>query len=222
MCRPNHNHTTELHLQSIPNPRQRSTRTNTDAVQYEAIRKLAAEDNATTVQNAHHTIDGEAVNQRHHPDSTALPTQQRLEFYKYRWFRMLILLIYCLSLAVAGEILAAFPAAGAIRRLKDAGPYLIPLYAEWLAINSGVIWASSIIGVICTVEDVPMPRPKWMIRVGAVFESWRDRVRGFMPPALVAWVETVAWTLLILGATASSTWLSVFLIWPNRVRQELY
>lgn len=193
------------------------TRTNTDAVQYEALRKPTVEDNPATLQNARQTIDGEAVNQRHHPDSTALPTQQRLEFYKYRWFRMLILLIYCLSLAVAGEILAAFPAAGAIRRLKDAGPYLIPLFAEWVAVNLGAIWTFSIVGVICTVEDVPMPQPKWMIRVEEKLVSWRERVRGSMPPALVAWVETVAWTLLILGATAASAWLSVLLIWPRRV-----
>ncbi len=205
--------TIDRQFQSIKSPRQRWTRRNTDANQYQPISTLANKDNLAPLQDAHHTIEGEDVDQQHHLDSAVLPTQQRLEFYNYRWFRMLILLIYCLSLTVAGQILYSFPVAGAIKHLRDAGPYLIPKYAEWLAVNFGAIWAFAIIGVISTTQDVPMPRPRWMTRIGVELGSWHDRVRSSVPQAIIAWVESIAWTIFVLGITALSAWLSYFFIW---------
>lgn len=97
-----------------------------------------------------------------------------------------------------------FPVAGAIKDLKTAGPYLILKYAKWLASNFGVIWAFAIMGVIITTQDVPMPCSTWMTRFGEKLESWRDRVKRSMPPAVIAWLEIVAWTVFVLGVTVIS------------------
>ena len=163
-----------------------------------------------TSQDIHPQTQGNRIGD--HPDSIAVPELQDNDFYDYVWFHKLIQLVYCLSLAIAGTILATFPVAGAIKDLKDAGPFLITPYAEWLAVNIAVIWIFAIIGV-STMDDDPMPQNSWTSLLGEKLASWRDHVKRSVAPSVAAWMNTIAWTSLVLGLTAGSASLSYVLIW---------
>jgi len=212
MCSTNENTAIDRSFQSIRFPRHRSTKKIDDANQYQALSTLPGIEDSTAPQDMHNAERGKNVDRDCQSDSIALPTEQSLEFYSHRWFHKLILLVYCLSLAVAGEILATFPAAGAIKELKDAGPLLIPLYAKWLAVNLGVIWIFAMIGVSTMIDD-PMPRIRWITSSREKLASWKAHVRDSLNPAVAAWVSAIAWNGLILVMTAGSARLSIYFIW---------
>ena len=69
-------------------------------------------------------------------------TQPSHDFYQYPWFRRLIVLIYGLTLGLAGNVLWFFPylGLGFSKNLQEGIVRSVWLYAPWVAYNFGIVW----------------------------------------------------------------------------------
>lgn len=67
------------------------------------------------------------------------PTQSYRDFYQYRWFRKLILLMYGLSLAFAGALLYMLPASGGANQLQTDIVGYVVTYLQFLALDVTVV-----------------------------------------------------------------------------------
>ena len=75
------------------------------------------------------------------------PVQSYQDFYRKYWYRKLVLLIYLLSLVVAGDLLVAFAWYGWIQNLEYMPllSYIAIFYPTWFAINLTTVWSYTII-----------------------------------------------------------------------------
>ena len=146
-------------------------------------------------------------------DSTT--SLEELQFYKYRWFRELIKLIYCISLGIAGFVVAMF-FAGDLKVIRYVPPSLPTPWVKWLAFNVGVVWVFAFIGVSTYDTDpVPLYKPASMSR--KALSGVIDNAGGRLAPTGRTWIISVAWNGLILALTVASIALGVyfFLLAPD-------
>ena len=134
-------------------------------------------------------------------DSTV--SLEELQFYKYRWFRELIKLIYCISLGTAGFILVMFSLFEDIKDIHYVRPELITPWAKWLAFNVGVFWVFTFVGVSTFDTDpVPLYKPASMSR--KALSGVIGNAGGRLAPTGRTWINSLAWNGLILALTAAS------------------
>ena len=133
---------------------------------------------------------------------------EELQFYKYRWFRELIKLIYCISLGIAGFILVIF--VEYIKDIPSVRPSLITPWAKWLAFNVGVVWVFTFVGV-STYDTDPVPLYKLASMSRKALSRVIDNAGGRLAPTGRTWIISVAWNGLILALTAASVALGVYI-----------
>lgn len=75
------------------------------------------------------------------------PVQSYQDFYRKYWYRKLVLLIYLLSLVVAGDLLVAFAWYSWIQGLQSVPflSYIAIFYAIWFALNLAIVWLYTIV-----------------------------------------------------------------------------
>ena len=107
--------------------------------------------------------------QRHGP---ALPY---VGFEKCGWYRKMTLMIYLLSLVVAGVVLYIFPFLQFTSALYSEATLLMELFAQWFALNIGIVWLFAIIAL-----QWPVCNPRIVFRKGERLTS--DDLLGLMLP----------------------------------------
>ena len=158
-------------------------------------------------------ITDSSVNAQHIPN----PDQ---DLYRHRWFRMIILLIYGLSLAIAADLLFMFPykravvTAGESPYIFDpeltlypyASHFLVIHYARWYSLNIGLLGALTFLVASIPDEDSRV-RLQWIGHQVLLFFS---SAMGQKTPASAAlrlekaWIATLTWYILIAGIIAGS------------------
>lgn len=96
------------------------------------------------------------------PDNVSLVsrhTQLYHEFYQYPWFRSLIILIYGLTLGLAGNVLWFFPYLGTSSDPQERVVVLVQLYAPWLAYNLAIVWIFILVSL--PLSDTPSERTQF-------------------------------------------------------------
>ncbi|KAL6717399.1 hypothetical protein ACLMJK_005314 [Lecanora helva] len=143
--------------------------------------------------------------------STAQPDLPVSDLYSHRWFRKLILLLYCFCIVIAGLILVAFPAADVIKKLKYAGLFIIGRFPLLIAACFVCMWIFALAGVSSLNTD-PMPQhtaTRWIRRELLAPRTYLEE-RLF--PSTRRLVTTIAWNGLVLGLAATAAGLGMWLI----------
>ena len=144
-------------------------------------------------------------------DSVSPLVLQDQEYFAYSWFRKLILLIYLISLGVAAITILIFPVAGALKDLKDVGLGLLAAFSEWLAINLGIIWIFSAIG-ISSFDAEPMPPLPISFGLSKTFNASKDYIKDIVPPKLWRWFVIFAWGSIIFPLFCGSLGIGYLLV----------
>ncbi len=144
----------------------------------------------------------------------AVPTHQPDNVYNHRWFRKLVLLIYCLSLSVAAEILYAFLIKGAITEIGLAAPVLLRPFAEWFGLNAGIVWIFAAIGV-SAIEGDPMPQFEATSLMRRKFSAFIDRFKGRVGSNVWAWITAIAWNGIVFVLMAGSALSGYYIFYFN-------
>lgn len=137
---------------------------------------------------------------------------QNEDLYDHRWFRKLLLFVYCLGLAKAALILCIFPVAGALKTLQTTGSFFIKPLGILLAVDICMIWGFALAGV-CSLQNDAMP--PYAIAQNATRRILHiiDQLKGRIPSSAWAWVIAIAWNTPILALTAVSAWVGFVSIW---------
>lgn len=140
------------------------------------------------------------------------------DLYRHRWLRMVILLLYSLSLAVAADLLITFPYEGAVvtntspdTYLRTFGPFnestaLVIHYVEWFSLNIALIGAFTFL-----VISIPDGDSRLRIHsIGHQVLLLFTRPKGRRPPAIAtprpekARIVTLTLYITIIGILAGS------------------
>ena len=157
----------------------------------QCVTRIAIDDHESLVSNAN-------------PRTTQL--QHNLDAYSHRWFWKMIMLIYCLCLAIVAYILYEFPYLGAIRDLQYSGSGLPIQYGGWLAKNMAIVWIFAFVGVL-SMETNPVLNIIIIRKVRTRVAALKNRLKQSFSPKVWAWIDTVTWSCLILGLSgASGVW----------------
>lgn len=131
---------------------------------------------------------------------------------------MIILLIYCLSLAVAADLLCMFPYSGTVVTTVNSDTYLLKLgvylnsktlvihYAEWFSLNIALLGAFTFLAISIPEGD-PHLRLHWIgHQVLLLFNSaiGRNPPDSAAPSLGKAWLATLTCYILIAGIIAGS------------------
>ena len=140
-------------------------------------------------------------------DPTYGPVQSYQDFYQNRWYRKLLLLIYLLSSAVAGDFVFKFAWQGLIKSLENLPlrSRLVIFYARWFALNLAIIWLYTI---LCLNLGHLAPS---LERTGAL--SFAVQRLGYtISKAQLRCLRTIFWNGLVLLLVGTSV---AFDIWYN-------
>ena len=150
------------------------------------------------------------------------------DFYTHRWYCMIILLIYSLSLAVAADLLFLFPYKRSVVTTVRPGPTLIPLfpdsgplvihYAVWFSLNIVLLGGFTFLAISIPDGNSRL-RLHWIgHQVQLLFTSaiGRRPPDSAAPRPEKAWIATLTWYILIAGILAGSItydwlWIQKFL-----------
>ena len=132
------------------------------------------------------------------------------DLYRHRWLRMVILLLYSLSLAAATDLLFIFPYMGAV--VTNDGIYsygstdLVIHYAEWFSLNIALLGAFTFL-----VISIPDGDSRLRIHsIGHQVLLLFTRAVGRRPPASAtprpekAWIMTLTLYITVAGILAGS------------------
>ena len=140
--------------------------------------------------------------------------------YRHRWLRMVILLLYSLSLAVAADLLFVFPLEGSVVTTVSPGIYrsalgvspkidstaLVIHYAEWFSLNIALLGAF-------TFLIISIPDGDSRLRIHSIGDQVLllfTRAVGRKPPASAtprpekAWIGTLTLYITVAGILAGS------------------
>ena len=148
-----------------------------------------------------------ASNLLHQPISTPYvqgQMQPSYEFYEHWWFRRLVFLIYGLTLALAGQMLYAFPNGGALYLLQEDSGYLHLLYAPWLGYDFGIVWVFTISSLLL----LPVEPTLQSAGIISPFTRIQRRVGTLVRRP---WIIPITGSLLTITLLASSAGLGYFL-----------
>ena len=131
-------------------------------------------------------------------------TDHAPDLYVHRWFRKLVLLIYCLSLSLAADFLYAFAYFDGLTHFQRKGPLLLQQCGKWMGLNAIMIWLFAIVGV--SVTDWPSTTHSHTLdliwrKYLAPWRSLQEQIR----PGILAWLTAIAWNGLVIVLTAAST-----------------
>ena len=170
-------------------------------------------------------VTGSSVNAQHNlnPDR---------DLYRHRWFSMIILLIYCLSLAVAADLIFMFPYLGTVITTVNLETYqstlgtvlttdqkpLLIHYAVWFSLNIVLIGAFTFF-VISVPDGDSRLRLHWIghqVQFLITSVVGRNSPDGAARRLEKAWIATLTWYILIAGIFAGSCaydvmWISNYL-----------
>ena len=146
---------------------------------------------------------GVSVNAQHNSS----PDQ---DLYRHRWLRMVILLLYSLSLVVAADLLFTFPYKGAVVTTVAIDSIdstaLVIHYAEWFSLNIALLGAFTFL-----VISIPDGDSRLCIHsIGHQVLLPFIRAVGRRPPASAtprpekAWIMTLTLYITIAGILAGS------------------
>ena len=139
------------------------------------------------------------------------------DLYRHRWLRMVILLLYSLSLAVAAELLLNFPYEGLVVTVNPSfltafAPFLpdstalVNHYAKWFSLNIALLGAFTFL-----VISIPDGDSRLRIHsIGHQVLLLFKRAVGRRPPASAtpkpekAWIGTLTLYITVAGILAGS------------------
>ncbi len=154
------------------------------------------------LSSAHLSNVSHATQQSNNSPLVQGQVQHYNDFYEHRWFRKLIILIYGLSLGLAGNMLWQFPYSRGFQ--YDGFQSLAKPYAIWLGYDIGVIWIFTTASLFLLYVE-PTQRSTGTI-------SPIERIeRRIMPLAGSRWIFSAAWTLLLLILLGSSAGLGYYI-----------
>lgn len=148
-----------------------------------------------------------ASNLLHQPTSTPYvqgQMQPSQEFYEHWWFRRLVFLIYGLTLALAGQMLYAFPNDSASDLLEQDSWYLALLYAPWLGYDLGIVW-------VFTISSLLLLHVEPTLQSAGIISPFTRIQRRVGTLVRRPWIIPVAGNFLIITLLASSAGLGYFL-----------
>ena len=160
--------------------------------------------------SAHHSNVSHAPYQSNNSLLVQGQIQHYNDFYEHRWFRKLILLIYGLSLGLAGNMLWQFPYSRGFQ--YNDFQSLAPPYVLWLGYDIGVIWIFTTASLFLLYVEPTAGS------TGTI--SPLERIeRRIMPLARSRWIFSAAWNVLLLLLLGSSAGLGyyIFAIWDEIV-----
>ena len=118
--------------------------------------------------------------------------------YQYRWFRKTVLLIYCASLAFAGDLLFMFPYWGFIVDPNESLGFqfqttsqVFSFYVEWFCLALFIIWLFVFVSMSVPDEEA------------ALHLNWMGRRFGNLPHSQRTWTNFLAWNSIVVIALAS-------------------
>ena len=126
--------------------------------------------------------------------------QSSRSLYEYRWFRKTVLLIYCTSLAFAGDLLYMFPYLGFIVNPNDiqlsslqfqTTSQIFSFYTEWFFLAIFIIWLFVFVSMSVPDEEA------------ALHLNWMGRRFGNLPHSQRTWKSSLAWNCIVAIALAS-------------------
>ena len=157
-------------------------------------------------------ITGSSVNAQHNPSPDR-------DLYRHRWFRKIILLIYCLSLVVAADLLFMFPYGGTVVTTVSPDAYQYTLftaptyqksllihYAVWFSLNIVLIGTFTFL-VISIPDGDSRLRLHWIghqVLLLITSAIGRNPPYGASPRLEKAWIATLTWYILIAGILVGS------------------
>ena len=164
-------------------------------------------------------ITGSSVNAQHNSG----PDQ---DLYSHRWFCMIILLTYSLSLAVAADLLFMFPYHGSVVSAFDPGGVfgskrLVIHYAVWFSLNIVLLGAFTFLVISYPDGDSRLHLQGIGHRILLLFPG----AIGQRPPDSAAlrpekaWIATLLWSIPLAGILAGSVaydwrWIQNFIADP--------
>lgn len=125
------------------------------------------------------------------------PEQPYHDIYEHIWSRNLIIMIYSLTLGLAGNLLWAFLGDGATQFLKLEPGLLAQTYAAWIEYDLCIVWLFTT-GSLFLQYVEPTLRSTGTI---SPLERLEDHI---MPCVRSPWIFSIAWSFLILGLLGSS------------------
>ena len=168
-------------------------------------------DSCLTASKYTETITGGTAERSRYLGSMRNPTygpiQSYEDLYQKRWYRKLLLLIYLLSLAVAGDLVFTFAWLGLINALEYVPllSHLAIFYALWFALNLTIIWSYTIL-CLSLGDLVPsLGRP-------GTLSFAVQRFRYTISKAQLRCLRTIFWNGLVLLLVGTSV---AFDIWYN-------
>ena len=121
--------------------------------------------------------------------------QSSRSLYQYRWFRKTVLLIYCASLAFAGDLLFTFPYSGFTVYSNNENTFpddniettsqLFSFYAEWFFLAIIIIWFFVFVSMSVPDEEA------------ALHLNWMGRRFGNLPHSQRTWKNSLAWNCIV-------------------------
>lgn len=133
-------------------------------------------------------------------------TQPYHDVYEHGWFRKLILLMYGLTLGLAGNLKWAFPYAGLSNDLQPEFQTIVQQYSSWLGYNLGIVWIFTIVS-LCTLYEEPT-----LQSAGTISQFIRLR-RRILPLVQWPWTLPVTGYILIIMLLLSSACVASMVIW---------
>ena len=135
------------------------------------------------------------------------PVQSYQDFYQNRWYRKLLLLIYLLSLAVAGDLVFTFAWLGLIESLQYLPllSHLAIFYAIWFALNLAIVWLYTILCFSLGDQVPSLDRP-------STLSTAVKRLGYTISKAQLRCFESIVWNGMILLLVGTSI---AFDVWYN-------